>query len=732
MPQRFTEHVLPLAALIIIVCLLAALTALPLIDSAQIQLSLGILLTLLVLRPLARKHPHFDDFGRFLRIPFIVLALVLSLRYFWWRPLNTLPTQDLPSLAAGLLLYGAELFAFVVMLVGAFVSIHPLNRPILSMPEDRSTWPTVDVLVPTYNESESLLETTLLGALEIDYPANKIQIYLLDDGATTAKRHQSDRQRAREARERGRQLKKLCARLGVRYLTRERNESAKAGNLNHALAHIQGELILVLDADHIPARDILTNTVGWLIQDPKIFLVQSPHFFVTPDPIEKNLRTFQQMPSEQEMFYTNVQRGMDFWNSSFFCGAAAVLRRRHLDEIGGISGETITEDAETALALHARGYRSAYIWKPMIAGLQPENFISFIKQRTRWAQGMTQILLLKNPIRINGLSWWQRLAYLNSISFWLFPFARLVFMIAPLIYLLLGLGIYNASIDEILIMALPHVLSVFILNDYLYGNARWVLVSDFYEQLLALFLIEPLIQVIRSPRHPQFEVTAKGEILDQDHISPLARPVYVMVMLTVLGLVVGTWRYFEFPAERDTVVLTMTWASVNLIMMLGSLGALVERQQRRNSVRIPCRYRAQIRASGRLIECETEDLSLTGIGLVLATEDAEWLHRHPPEWVCLQGAGIVTSRLAVRLHSMRSRGTRTHLGLRLTEPSLDERRAIVALTYSDSGRWRDILRQRNQRVGIIKPFVSLSILMFRYFGDHLRLGFRAALARMRT
>lgn len=719
-------------AAFVIVCALIALAALPVDDIAQIQLSVGILLTLLLLRPLAYRRPPFDDLGRFLRILFIVLALLLSIRYFWWRTYSTLPTQDIPSLLAGLLLYGAELFAFVVMVIGAFVSIHPLNRPILPMPDDRSTWPTVDVLVPTYNESDSLLETTLIGALGIDYPANKLRIHLLDDGSTRAKRTQSDPARAREACERHRRLKKLCARLGVRYLTREHNESAKAGNLNHALGYIQGDLILVLDADHIPTRDILTNTVGWLIRDPGLFLVQSPHFFVTPDPIEKNLKTFQQMPSEQEMFYTNVQRGMDFWNASFFCGAAAVLRRRHLDEIGGLSGQTITEDAETALALHARGYRSAYIWRPMIAGLQPENFISFVKQRTRWAQGMTQLLILSNPLRIPGLSWWQRLAYLNSMLFWSFPFARIVFLCAPLMYLFLGLGIYNASIDEILILALPHVLSVVILSDYLYGNARWVFVSEFYEQLLALFLIKPLFQVLRSPHHPQFEVTAKGETLDQDHISPLIRPLYSMIGLTTIGLAIGVWRYFESPWERDTVLLTMTWATINLTMLLGSLGALVERQQRRVAVRIPCRYPAQIQTGGRLIECETEDLSVTGIGLILKTEEAEWLRRHPPDWVRLQGTGVKTGRMGVRLQNIRSHDETAQLGLLLIAPTLDDCQAIVSLAYSGSERWRDMLRQRNRRVGVLRPLVFLFALMFRYLNDHLRLRWQAALIRMRT
>jgi cellulose synthase (UDP-forming) len=94
------------------------------------------------------------------------------------------------------------------------------------------------------------------------------------------------------------------------------------------------------------------------------------------------------MPGESEIFYRIVQHGLDAWHSSFFCGSAAILRRRHLDEIGGLSGETVTEDAETALRLHAKGYKSAYVGKPMVLGLQPETFTGFIGQRCRWAQGM--------------------------------------------------------------------------------------------------------------------------------------------------------------------------------------------------------------------------------------------------------------------------------------------------------------------------------------------------------
>lgn len=718
---------------LVIACILLVLAALPLAQGAQIQFSLGLLLLLLLLRPLVYGRLPFDNRQRFLRILFILLALLLSIRYFWWRTFNTLPFEDPLSLLPGLILYGAELFAFAVLLVGAFVYIQPLNRPVLPMPKDRSRWPTVDVLIPTYDEPDSVIELTLLGALAIDYPADKIKVWLLDDGATRAKRTQPDPDKARAARERGRRLRKLCARLGAHYLTRERNESAKAGNINHALRHIRGEFVLVLDADHVPTRDILTNMLGWMIKDPQIFLVQSPHFFVTPDPIEKNLKTFQQMPSEQEMFYTDIQRGLDFWNASFFCGAAAVLRRSCLDEIGGFQGKTITEDAETALALHARGYRSAYIWQPMIAGLQPESFISFVKQRSRWAQGMTQILILSNPLRIPGLKWWQRLSYLNSMLFWLFPFARLVFLISPLFYLLLGLGIFNASVTQVLILALPHFVSLLILNDYLYGNARWVFVSEFYEQLLSLFLLKPLIDVFRRPRSPQFLVTPKGEVLEQDAVSPLAKPVYAMLMLAFLGLAMGVWRYFAFPDERDTVILLMAWEMLNLILLFGALGALIERQQRRAAVRIPCQYAVEIHAGGRRLVAETHDLSLEGVGLIASPKTTDWLRRHPPEWIRIYSprtkfGRITTGRLPAQIQNIRRHKGMMQIGLRIQASQPDDRRTLVVLMYSSSRRWRGMLRQRDKRIGVRRAILFLFRLALRYVGEHLRLVLRHALA----
>jgi cellulose synthase (UDP-forming) len=177
-------------------------------------------------------------------------------------------------------------------------------------------------------------------------------------------------------------------------------------------------------------------------------MVQTPHLLLNPAPGERNLRTFLKMPSENEMFYGIIQRGLDKWNASFFCGSAAVLRRSALAETNGFQGRSITEDCETALELHSRGWHSIYVDKPLIAGLQPASFASFIVQRSRWAQGMIQILLFQRPFLKRGLSISQRLCYMSSMLFWFFPVARTIFLIAPLFYLFFDLEIFTASGSE--------------------------------------------------------------------------------------------------------------------------------------------------------------------------------------------------------------------------------------------------------------------------------------------
>src|SRR5690625_5006859 len=504
--------------------LLLVLAAQPLAADAQIVLSATLFLVLVILMRLPKKG--------FFRVLFMGTASFIVLRYIVWRTSGTIPpAHDVLSFIPGVMLYGAELYAICMFFISMFVVVDPMRRPRVSLTqEEQADLPTVDVLVPTYDEPAHILAATLSAATRMRYPKDKLKVYLLDDGGTDEKRLAST-----EAVQRSALLQELCRGLGVGYLTRAANRNAKAGNLNAALEHFHGDLVVVFDADHAPTEDFLQETVGYFAKNPKLFLVQTPHFFINPDPLERSLNTFDRMPSENEMFYGVVQRGLDRWGASFFCGSAAVLRRSALERVGGFSGRTIVEDCETSLDLHALGWDSLYIDRPMVAGLQPETFGSFIRQRSRWCQGMIQIFLLKNPLFKRGLNLGQRIGYLSSNLFWFFGLARLSFFMLPLLYLLFGLAIYIATPAEFVAYTSFYIATTLLTSSYLFGRTRWPLLSELYEFVQSVFTTKAIISVFLRPTAPTFKVTAKGETLSQNRWSAHAKPLVVVSLLLTAG-----------------------------------------------------------------------------------------------------------------------------------------------------------------------------------------------------
>ncbi len=577
--------------------------------SVQAQLSLSV--TLIAAMTLVWMFAR----GRLARQLFISLASFNIIRYVYWRAFYTLPpTSDPVGLTLGLILFAAEIYCVIILIISLIIGADPVKRkPQKRLPDDEL--PVVDVFIPTYNEDEYILATTVAAARSMDYPKNKLNVWLLDDGGTDQKCSDNDPVKAESARHRRASLEALCKEMGAIYQTRVRNEHAKAGNMNNALAHAKGDLVLVFDADHAPFRSFLQETVGYFLEDPKLFLVQTPHVFLNPDPIEKNLRTFDYMPSENEMFYSITQRGLDKWDASFFCGSAAVLRRAALSEAGGFSGVTITEDCETAFELHARGWHSVFVDKPLIAGLQPETFASFVGQRVRWCQGMLQILMLKNPAFKKGLRPIQKLGYLSSMTFWFFPFPRLIFMLAPLSYILFNVKIFVSNVDEAVAYTLTYMIVNVMVQNYLFGSVRWPWVSELYEYCQGVFLANAIVSVLMNPRKPTFNVTAKGLTLDNDHLSELAWPFFAMYGLLMTGSSVAAYRYIFEPGIDNLMLIVGLWNSFNLVTAGVGLGAVSERKQLDRHPRLTIDRLALLEVKGERVACHVENVSAGGCAL---------------------------------------------------------------------------------------------------------------------
>lgn len=722
-----------IAAWTAVFALVLALISIRIDLAAQYVLGGGILALMLFLR-------KFGYVTRF-RVFFLMLSAFLLLRYIWWRSFYTLGYNGLPDFIFMVLLYAAEIYGVVIALLSFFVNVHPLTRESLPLDTSPDKLPHVDVLIPTYNEPTDLLEVTLRAALDMRYPGTHLKVYLLDDGGTLQKRTQASPEKAAEAQHRHVELQELAARHGGIYLTRDKNLHAKAGNVNEALAHCHGDLVLILDADHVPTVDFLEKTVGFFQHDPKLYLVQTPHFFINPDPVEKNLNMFGRMPPENEMFYSVIQRGLDFWDGAYFCGSAAVIRRSHLDEVGGIGGVSITEDAETAMKLHARGYRSAYLNEPLISGLQPETFSSFIVQRLRWAQGMVQLFLLKNVFLMKGLSVAQKLCYFSNTFYWFFSYARVMLLLAPMAYLVFGLRFYNANISEFFAYGFPAMLGAILTSDYMFGRYRWTLISELYEMLQSLFSLQAILLVIRSPRAPSFNVTPKGEHMEEDTISQLAGPFYVIYTLVVTTMVIGIWRFFHDVEHRDVILSAIGWNVLNLIILNACIGVLYERRQRRTTPRVPTDMvgeialhldDAQTAPTGRLA-CRVIDISSGGAQLSFDAELAPRINKELNRLHVFNRALNRDSAVPVAVRNIFPSADKKSLvvGVQFTDRSVAGLSETVALSSGDSRRWADYRAHRNQSRGIARSVLLIIqlgtvhaggqyVLFFKGLGKYLK------------
>ncbi|WP_116475520.1 UDP-forming cellulose synthase catalytic subunit [Zobellella maritima] len=635
--------------------------------------------------------------GRFAALLMIMLSLLVSCRYLWWRYTSTLNWDDPLSLFCGLLLLAAETYAWLVLVLGYFQSLWPLHRqptPLTASPAD---WPVVDIMVPTYNEPLSVVKPTIYAALGIDWPRDKLNIYLLDDGNRA-----SFREFAEEA--------------GVRYIARPTHEHAKAGNLNYAMKQAGGDFVAIFDCDHVPTRTFLQLTMGWFFKDKKLAMLQTPHHFFSPDPFERNLGRFGRTPNEGSLFYGLLQDGNDMWDATFFCGSCAVIRRSALDEAGGIAVETVTEDAHTSLRLHRLGYTSAYIRIPQAAGLATESLSAHIGQRIRWARGMVQIFRLDNPLLGKGLKLTQRLCYANAMLHFLSGIPRLIFLTAPLAFLLLHAYIIYAPALAIALYVLPHMIHANLTNSRIQGKYRYSFWSEVYESVLAWYIARPTTVALLNPHKGTFNVTAKGGLVEQAHVDwEISRPYLVLVLLNLCGLVAGGWRLAYGDAnEIPTVILSMGWVLFNLLILGGAIAVAVEARQVRQAHRVDIDLPAAIkRQDGHLFPCTLRDYSDGGVGIELCRHDLLW---EGEQLTLLLKRG--QQEFAFPAAVMRRAGTR--IGLRLSGLTREQHIEFIQCTFARAdtwARWQDEFA-RDQPVASLKDVLTLGWNGFKSLIDH--------------
>jgi cellulose synthase (UDP-forming) len=499
------------------------------------------------------------------RVIVVSILLAVTIRYVLWRSLSTL---NLSNPLDGVFSLGLLFMELLIIFSYSFqlylmLKVKDRRREADRMAVtviDGSFTPSVDILIPTYNEPDFILRRTIIGCQALDYTNKKI--YLLDDTRRP-------------------KIQQLAKELGCQYITRPDNRHAKAGNLNHALTKTSGELIVVFDADFIPTQNFLTRTVGFF-QDEKMALVQTNQSFYNPDPVARNLGLDDVLTEEVEIFSRHYQLLRDGVETAVCYGSSFVVRRSYLEDVGGFVTDSLSEDYFTGIRLVARGYRFIYLDEKLSAGLAAENIAAHLLQRVRWTRGTLQAFFIdSNPLTIPGLRPLQRLAHFEGLLQWFVNIPRVVFLLMPLAYLFLRVVPVRASFAEWLYFFLPYYLISLTTFSWINKRSRSALLSDLYSVVQCFPLAITAIQVMLNPFSQGFKVTPKG--LSQKHFTfnwMLALPLILLLGATLVGLgqslSTGILTDSMQPEIADSLRLGIIWSAYNLIILGLALLILVD------------------------------------------------------------------------------------------------------------------------------------------------------------
>ena len=603
------------------------------------------------------------------RFVIVTILLTLTVRYLLWRSLTTLNVSDPLNGTISLTLFALEMLVLVSSGIQLFLMLNVKNRsPQADQLEpnvkSRKFRPTVDILIPSYDEPEFILRRTIIGCQAINYEPKRV--YLLDD---TRRPH----------------IQALTEELGCDYITRPTNEHAKAGNLNNALPKTDGELIVVFDADFVPTKNFLQRTVGFF-QDENMALVQTPQSFYNADPIAHNLGLEDILTPEEEVFYRQIQPIKDGAGSVVCSGTAFIVRRSALEVAGGFVTESLSEDYFTGIRISAQGYHLAYLDEKLSAGLAAENIGAHITQRIRWARGTLQAFFIQaNPLTIPGLSLKQRLAHLEGLLHWFTSFSRLFFLLMPLAYSFLRVLPLRTTIEEIIYFFLPFYIVQLTVFSWLNCRSRSGLLSDVYSLVSAFPLALTALQVMISPFSSGFKVTPKG-VTGENKIRfnwMLAMPLMILFVLTAISL----WRCLGMTmmGSSHDWRLGWVWSGYNLFMLGTALLILLDIPSQDVYQWFNLRRVVAVKLGNETIWGVTTKLSEVGLEMALTHSVALPPHLESyavklelvEEKIALQGAITALDRT----------GEFPRLKIQFENLTTEQNRDLVELLFCRPGQW---------------------------------------------
>ncbi|MEN6625817.1 MAG: glycosyltransferase family 2 protein [Candidatus Sumerlaeia bacterium] len=236
--------------------------------------------------------------------------------------------------------------------------------------------PSVSILIPAHNE-ELVIEATIQSLLALDYPCDKIEFIVVNDGSTDKTADLVER------------AAKADPRVRLFNVPPEEAARGKAHALNLGARCVTGELIAIYDADNRPEPDSLRQLVLNLLDDGRLAAAFGK--FRTLNRHRNLLTRFINLETMAFQFIVQAGRHLLF-RLAILPGTNLVIRRTAWLEAGGWDEQALTEDTELSIRLYAMGHEIKFVPYAVTWEEEPETWGTWLRQRTRWVRGNFYVL----------------------------------------------------------------------------------------------------------------------------------------------------------------------------------------------------------------------------------------------------------------------------------------------------------------------------------------------------
>lgn len=236
-------------------------------------------------------------------------------------------------------------------------------------PQNEAGWPYVSVIVPSYNESESI-NRVLTSLKNVDYPKDKLEIIFIDDSSDDTSSI----------------IRKYMCELSNTILIKNKRRFGKAYALNLGAQIARGEILVVFDADNYFPPDTLKKLIYPFLEDTRVWATQGS-FYVNP-------KSKMNQVINVEYLMWQVPQALEF---PLIYGYNYAVRKDILNVLGKWRTDGLSEDTDLAIRIHLNGGKIKYVEDAKVQVLEPDLSKELILQRKRWLKGTLDVLKKYSP-----------------------------------------------------------------------------------------------------------------------------------------------------------------------------------------------------------------------------------------------------------------------------------------------------------------------------------------------